>query len=259
MSTTQNHSIEWRNGSIRFGMIPDHILSAPDLSSAAKTLYGIMAMLASFSDGSLAAPQEEFAERMGVSKRTVQRVVTELEQAGHLIVTATSHEIYGRGWNQYQLVWDSTADQAADDPALDVPTPVDPHDTGVATPTTPVSLPLQTESIQTYSLLTYWDELEGVFGYSPQSVSERGLWGRLCKELAVRGADAADIPLRALTWSYHYDTPLTPATLLNKWDWLGGRTARASPSQRATLKTALIERAAENDYWQAVAEREDAG
>lgn len=246
----------WRSGGGQFGMVPKWILIHPELDGWSVRLYGLLAVIASFETGEASKSQAELAEALGVSIRTLQRCQAQLEAAGAVEVIENHHPQYGRGWNTYRLSWSPPYD--ADGVSPDVADGV-----GEASP---MAEPIHTPALQTRDSSdianrhdrrsALWDALEHVFGYRPTG-DEAALWGRLVSRVEEREGTPDEIGRRALVWQYHYSVPLTPATLLHKWDWLGGKTANMSDDKRGKLRELAQERS-DDAYW-SMLERQLAG
>jgi DNA-binding Lrp family transcriptional regulator len=119
--------MELRNSQLPFAMIPHYLIN--EVSHSAYRLFGVMQLHAGNHDGRCWASQETMASESGLSVRTVQRCLKELEHAG--AITIKPRFVNGKQVsNLYELQRTSRADTGvAPLPDMGVaPSP----DTGVA-------------------------------------------------------------------------------------------------------------------------------
>lgn len=89
----------------------------------------------------------------------------------------------------------------------------------------------------------WWNALEDTFGYRPTGAEARH-WGKLAKELQIRGADPTDVGVRARRLVAQWGLKaLTPASLVKHWDRFGSVVGAATAGDEARLAQALDRRA----------------
>ena len=216
----------------------------------------VLARLADLSndDGECWPGQAKLGEDVGLSDRSVRRIIDRLEAAG-LVSTV---RVGKRRTNRYLLTLSGQNVSGGDsDPEEDEPVgiPVDDvkvighprpvTDDGDRTSTsggdrTPVSYPPKkgpvryTRQIDPKSARDeIWDALVDVFG-DPTTDTNRTLRGKVAQSLFVAEADGQEILRRASMWPAHFpDATLTETALEKHWDRLGRPPLRMSADDTA--------------------------
>lgn len=200
----------------KFAIVPEWVLRNRQLSDGAVRCYGLLARYVN-AEGAAWPGQDTLAEALGVTVRSVQRYLSELEDVGALVRVRR-----GGTSNLYHLrVADRTTQMSASPELTRQDCRIE-GDTDVA-----LTIPMNEKHLASNASRVrdeVWDALIQACQIEEEGLtaSARGALNRAVRELRAVGAEPSEIHKRAARFARTWQVKLTPSALARRWSELAG-------------------------------------